>query len=500
MRQNVIEFTRASDLPDADFSHLRGGDVLRKLVRRYPSAAPNLQRAHELLRDEANYARAMHRVANSLQEGCIRVFISYRLAVDAEAARAVAEIIRVLSRQRAVVTFADEFTSRISGQDYKSEIESATKAAHWFVILISEMAEPSGWSMYETGMFRASTTSRRIERLICLHHPSAALPSAIDGFQSVSSDEGRLQSFLDGLFRQPDPLPGWDALNPTLEDATIREAAAKIAQVLRPPRKPVTFNYNLTLEVPDPARISAPADLAQCGIEADSKTANLFGKVEAPGTWGELTASLNAGGQAGQWLVELVAVMRKAAAGDLFRPITGAFECAQGGRMMRPVLHAMEYDGVGSDFRFHIVFLDEFSSPAVHGIAPRTRALVVAVRMHNRVRWEILERFSGTRWPHDDIETCAKVFSRIDRETRAQGGIDGSGLCSHYSGPAAGEMQDLVEDWESLLDASSGRLSRALREFDVDAIARGITQCRDLNRRFFELTYPVLEDIARKNG
>jgi hypothetical protein len=185
MTRTVIEFTRDSDMPDADFSHLRGGDVLHKLLRRYPNDAACLNRAHEQLADDPNYAAAMHRVAYSLHEGRIRAFISYRVGADTEAARTVADVFRALSARKVAVTYADEFTARISGQDYKSEIEAATKAAHWFVILVSESREPSGWCMYETGMFRASVTSRKMERLICLHHPNAVLPAAIDGFQST---------------------------------------------------------------------------------------------------------------------------------------------------------------------------------------------------------------------------------------------------------------------------------------------------------------------------
>ena len=96
-----------------------------------------------------------------------------------EAARTVAEVFRALSARQVEVTFADDFTARISGQDYKSEIEAATKASHWFVILLSDAKEPSGWCMYETGLFRASVTSRKLERLICLHHPNASLPATV---------------------------------------------------------------------------------------------------------------------------------------------------------------------------------------------------------------------------------------------------------------------------------------------------------------------------------
>lgn len=496
MKKNIIEFTRVSDTPDADFSHLRGEAVLQKLVRRYPADADRLARAHELLRDEPNYAPAMHRVANSLHEGCIRAFISYRVGVDADAARTVTEVFRALSANKVGVTFADEFTSRISGQDYKSEIEVATKSAHWFVFLTSDAREPSAWCMYETGMFRASATSRRMERLICLHHPGATPHSAIDGFQAVPGDTLHLQRFLDGLFRQPDPLPGWGALNPSLPDAAIVEAAHRIAAALRPPRKPVDFNPRVTITVKLPEQLTAPADLESCAIETERATANLFGKVEAPLTWGALVTNLARTPGAGAWLDELVAVLRKAGAGDVFRPIAGSFECMQGGRVLRPVLHAMEHDGTGSEFRFHLYFLDELSSaPRLH-VAPTTRVLLRTVRMHNRVRWEVLERFAGVEWTPSAMASLAKVFSRIEREAMAQDPNDDALLCANYDDDAQDDVAELLEGWHALRDPVRGTLVGALRQADGAGVARGMAECRDLNRRFFELSFPVLAKMV----
>lgn len=497
MQRQLIKFTRRSDAPDADFSHLRGEAVLEKLLRSHPGDAAGLQRAHRLLRDEPNYAPAMHRVAHSLHEGSIRAFISYRVGVDAEAARTIAEIFRALSMRKVEVTFADEFTARISGQDYKSEIEAATKAAHWFLILLSESTEPSGWCMYETGLFRASATSRRMERLICLHHPNATLPSAIDGFQAVQGSIERLQSFLDGLFRQPDPLPGWEALNPSLDDATILEAATRIAHALRPPRKPVGFNPRVTLIVDDPARIATPADLDACEVVTDRLTANLFGKVAPPRSWGELVANVAPVEGQARWLDELVAVLRKAAAGNVVRPITASIDCAQGGRVVRPVLLEMEHNGDGGEFRFHLIFLEEFSTPAGRSMPPRVRTLLAAVRMHNRVRWEVLERFNGASWSAEEREACAKALSRIDREWRSQGGFDARALREHYAEPAADEVVELFEDWLDLLASPSGPLPRALGGQDATQVRDALIRCRALNQRFFEITFPVLEALTR---
>lgn len=514
MKRNVIEFTRATDTPDADFSHLRGEAVLDKLLRRYPDQDRALRRAHDRLRDEPGYAAAMHRVAFSLQEGRIRLFISYRVGVDADAARAVAEVFRVLSLGRVQVTFADEFTARISGQDYKREIEQATRSAHWFLILLSDASELSSWCMYETGLFRAGTTSGRLERLICLHHPAARLHSAIDGFQSVAGEVARIQAFLDGLFRQPDPLPGWPALNPQLDDATLAEAAARIAQALRPPRRPVFFNPTVTLLLPQGAAPDGLPALAACTVLTDRLTARLFGKAEPPATWGALVAGLPASAAApiasatgapapaGQpvadWQHELLAVLRKAAAGDLVRPLVHSFESAQRGQQLRPVLQAMESDPAGGALRVEIAFLEDFGSPAGAGLPGRTQALLTAIRLHHRVRWELLERLGDGADVQAEPELAAvgaKALSRITRDASSHGGLDTPALRAAFHGRDADTLDDLLEDWQALCHPASGRLVQALRAEPPDAAAvrRALASCRALNRQFLELLLPALD-------
>ena len=497
MKRNIIEFTRSSDTPDADFSHVRGEAVLDKLLRRYPADAEGLQRAHELLVQEPNYAPAMHRVANSLHEGLIRMFISYRAGLDVAAARAVAEVFRTLSAGKVEVTFADEFTNRISGQDYKSEIEAATKAAHWFVILVSDSRELSGWCMYETGLFRASTTSRRMERLICLRHPGATPPSAIDGYQAVVGEVAQLQRFLDGLFRQPNPLPGWDALNPTLEDATIELAATRIAQALRPPRRPVQFNPIVTLVVNQPKTLATPDQLSDCVVETDHLTARLFGKAEPPTRWGALLSGLSG---LGEWQHELVAVLRKAAAGDIFRQLSGNFESPQGGQVLRPVLQAMEHDGVGGEYRFQLCFLEDLGRASDTGLAVPTQALLTAVRLHNRVRWEVVERFADAAWDGDNCAAAAKAMSRIDREARGNGGIDVQALRVHFSSAAASELEDVLEDWAELCEPNQGSLPAALRNADTAAVRAAMARCRELNRQALQRLLPALESLSSRRG
>ena len=494
---NVVEFTRVTDPTDAQFSHLRGEEVLQKLLRRYPNDRDSLQRAHQRLKGDPSYGPAMHRAAQSLHEGRIRAFISYREGLDAEAARAVADVFRELSAGKVAVTLADEFTGRIPGQDFKSETESAIKTAHWFIFLVSEAREPSAWCMYETGMFRAGITSKRLERLICISHPTATLSSAIDEYQAVQASVPHLQRFLDGQFRKPEPLPGWDALNAQLTDATILSAATRIANAFRPPRKPISFNYRVTLDVQHPERLKAPSELSSCLIETDRVTAELFGKVVEPHTWGELIANVRRKNSAEKWLEELLAVIKKASEGNAFRPITTTFESSYGGRVLRPVLDSMEHDGISPQYRFHLFFLEEILSAPVHSVPIPTLALLTAVRMNERIRWEVIQRFMNVQLTHSNIEACAKAFSRIEREVQGFGRLDVELLCSNYAEGVQTEVREMIHRWTELRNPQAGSLGSAFKKYDAERIRDGLIECRQLNRRFFELTFPVLQEVTK---
>lgn len=61
-----------------------------------------------------------------------------------------------------------------------------------------------------------------------------------------------------------------------------------------------------------------------------------------------------------------------------------------------------------------------------------TLALLTAVRMNNRVRWEIIEWFKSAQWDADTIDKCAKVFSRIEREVDSFGQLDLDVLCPNF--------------------------------------------------------------------
>lgn len=499
-----FELIRSTDKSNSRFYDKRGQGILEKLVRQDHENRDALERAHEYLKDDQHYPSAMHAAALSMKNRKIRIFISYKLDTDTLAAKAIAEVFRDLS-DMIEVTYAGEFIEKNTGRDFREEIHRAISESHWFVLLLSDPKQAHDWSMFETGMFRASMVSKRLNRLICIHHPDAQPPDQIFEYQAVSATNENLARFLNGIVLESNPLPGWEALNPGLTDSFIEFSANRILQEFRAPSKPVTFNRCVKIRVSEPAKLKSWEDLEFCAIEPDVRSLELFGKSQKPDTWGRLIENVSRESNSKKWLEELHAIILKAISGNAFRPISSTFECSSGGRVMRPILHSMETDGTGEIYDFNLYFLDEISTAPANSLSPRLQALLTTLRMAARVRWEVLERFECTDWNENLARDCEMAFSRIEREGHLFGSWDVEELCLNYDKPDREEVRNLVNRWRALkgfrragAEAGVGELDRAFREFDVERIRDLMAECRDLINRFLSLSFPVLGKIVQE--
>ena len=59
------------------------------------------------------------------------------------------------------------------------------------------------------------------------------------------------------------------------------------------------------------------------------------------------------------------------------------------------------------------------------------------------------------------------------------------------------DMADWVEDWQALHDPNDGPLVLALRDQDEAAVRDGLAQSDTLNKRFFDLSFPLMESLLR---
>lgn len=503
-----LRFKRGSDNEEEDFDLHRGKGVLERLQAKNPDLREPLKRAHDLLATHPSYAAAMHAAARSLRDGSIRVFVSYRSEKDAPAARAIAEALRDLSGDepsdmRMKVTLADEFAMRISGRDFKEEIATKIASADWFILLAPDPKTKSDWCMFETGMFR-STMVPDVHRLIPICHASAQLPDPIREFQSHEANETGLYKLFSGLFREPDCLPGWDALNRDVDEDTLRSTARTVAELFSVPSMEVPLTPWVRLTVPDVVELSEPSDLAQVPIETDQRTADYFGRATPPTHWGELVEGVTNASNAA-WLQELAPVLAKARDNRRIRPIAGTFESDAGGRVLRPVVQSI--DTSGPDTQFLLLFVEDFATAPDYGLPRQTLALLTAVRMNNRIRWEVVERFRKVTWDESTIDECRTVFSRIEREIGYFGQWDVDLLCQCFDDVAALEVRKMVNRWCELRAAGvsgkaylSGELDVAFDDSDQERVASLFNEMAELNQRFLSMANPALETMIDQGG
>ena len=121
----------------------------------------------------------------------------------------------------------------------------------------------------------------------------APIPSGADAVVNcvgVLAEQGK--NTFDAVQAEFDRLPVPDGVcdlavfNGAVHYST--DPATTLAEAFRAPAKPVTFNHWVQLEVRNPEALEGWHDLLECPIETDRRTPELFGKIEAPATWGGL--------------------------------------------------------------------------------------------------------------------------------------------------------------------------------------------------------------------
>ena len=498
-----IGFNRESDPTSTNFFEMRGRNILKKLIHSNPADAPQLEQAHNVLVTDPNYASAMHAAASALQEEQIHVFISYRMKTDSDLAKTVTQALDDLSGGKVKVTSSDEFDRDIPGKNYRDAISTAIPRTHWFVLLMSDPTRHNDWCMFETGMFYASIISAGINRLICIHHPDTAPPSPIEGLHAVEATLETLEAFFDGLIRKDQPLPGWEALNPDADDESLRHYAETITRQIKGPSTSVVFNYGVTIDVKQPSSIDSADALTGCRISADPKTADLFGKMTPPDTWGDLIENVKSGGRQDQWLTELAAIIKRSCSNNKFRPISGTFECDQGGRMLRPVLESIIHDGVDRVYRVRLIFIEDHCTVPAQEVPARVLAFLNAHRVNSRLRWELVERFVNADWDNGQIDACHNVLSRIERDGQSFSQWDLDTLCENYPASAQVEIRRIVERWRELRrtganvsEVGRGELDLAIDNHDVGRVRELVYECAALVSDFLRTSDPVMQQLT----
>lgn len=497
---------RESDSESASHQHNRGEKVLTDIIRRYPFNEVALRKASQILIDakEPHYSIAMESAARAISRDKIEVFFSFK-SDDAAAAKTIVETLRGISGGKLEITFAAEFGEEIVGREYKDKIINAIKNAHWFMLLSPELAADSGWCLFETGLFRGNMVApTTVNKLICIHPEGSNMPPPpIDEYEAVRGDEASVRQFLNNILCKDNPVPGMPALNPRAEKKLMDWAVNTIVGALNSPIKLVRDYYQnfVRIKVPDTRQLNTANDLNKLEIITDDKTLKMFGKVKTPKTWGELISNVFKKHPDPKWLQEIVSVFIKVGEFNDFRPIQATLEEAHGGKVYRPVLHAMNYDTRSEHPGkvFQLNFIEEVGYSITADIGKPVQALTTVLRMAFRVRWEVIERFSNKQLNQESIDELKDTLQRIELESLSRGFMDEDVVCSNFEPNETIQIRELYKRWyEMRSDRGDGELDRALDNGDVNEIHRILLELGKLNVDFMRLAMIRLEELSFK--
>lgn len=424
-----------------------------------------------------------------------------------DAAKTIVETLRGISGARLNITFSAEFGEDIVGREYKNRIIDAIKDAHWFMLLAPESQADSGWCLFESGMFRGNMFApKTVNKLICIHREGSDMsPPPIDEYEAVKGNEESIRQFLINLLCKDNPVPGMPALNPQA-DKLMDWAVEQIVAALRRPTQLKRRYYQnfVRVTVPDTRKLDSVEDLDDLQVSYDGQSAHMFGKISGrgmgPHCWGELIENVREKDPECRWLQEVLAVMRKAADNNAFRPIQATLEEAHGGKVYRPVLHAMNYDENRQHPQkiFQINFIEEVGSSISAEIGRPIQALTTVLRMAYRFRWELIERFVGKPLNEESISELQDTMHRIEMESLSRGFMDEDTVCANFSSQhEVARIRALYKRWyEMRSDKGDGDLDKAFAAGDGEAVQCLLAELAKINVDFLRIATKRLQELS----
>jgi TIR domain-containing protein len=279
------------------------------------------------------------------------VFISHKHDDHALAVK-VKDAIESLNRE-----VIDCFVSDIditAGMDWRREIRSALARSHMLLLLFTAPSKNWDWCLYETGLYTRFDKAD-VRAVVCLFNPGQAAPSPLADLQGVPADADKIRGFLTPLCQRTWTISDdWrrGPLAPGIEEETVKEAAAAIADAFRrsgsisayyPCHRVVlslSDSDDVTAGIPETARVmEGPNDTS-------GYTMSLFDLAGGTGrrTWRDLLLAVD--GIDAPWRHELDAQFLLALGEKLFAPTAGRLRTGRaarvGDRPYHPVIYSID--------------------------------------------------------------------------------------------------------------------------------------------------------------
>ena len=429
--------------------------------------------------------------------GRVRIFLSYKRAMHADVARSLRKTLQALGGSR-IDVFLDEVKIE-SGRDWLDSIKRGLRLANCLILLVPDDFDEREWPIFEAAFFVGRMLPG--ERLICLHHPSVAIPRQLQTFQGDKADAAGIGNLLNRLLVAPNFLPGLPSINPDSE-SFLEEHAQKLARQFSGPtrlRSRPRMNY-VKLELAKLGQLDGPEDLlASRVVDSRGLSEMFFFTGDTPCNLGRVLHVTNQDrGRHDSWLSELAECIREEIAQRRGEVPFAKFATPDNRRFFRPVLREIEEDERGVAHRVEIIFGEHLSG--ITDDPDDLQVIEAVLRLAARMRSEILTRMRRPRRA-EDVERVERVLKRIEREAQDEGFRDQQMLLQLFSGAAHDAIAGIYESWTRYRnDTASGKLDRAFATRDAKLCREALDEVSDMNLEFTKLAAQRYADMLTEQS
>jgi hypothetical protein len=450
-------------------------------------------------------------IADSTTTQKYSVFVSHRVN-DGGVTKALTDL---LDRHTKTVKFiiSENFEK---GKAWRQEIANALHQANFLVLVFTDPDEDWGWCLYESGFFDAlSQVSRSSGKLIwCLHHASTPPPSPLAGLQGIDASKAEdVEKWLKQLFKHTDQLEG-----PFRDD--IPKLATEICELFSVDQKPIYSERSIKITVNRKSLRSPfdlPGDVTVGGDEG--LMAEVFGTIDKKIEWRAIKERFRSFDNSAEvniaTLKEISAAIYCVSNRTVFRPVQGIIFVGEGPKRYRPILsNAKERSKDQIDC---YVMLVEESGGKLQNIRKPVEALLTAIRVGVRIRWEIIQPFipkvrslarSNPRRLRTNLKTC---FNNVILEAGFRGNFSEDDLVDAFDDPDRGRVQKILEEWQDTyqrfwlsigfpdVNETYGEVSaEPMTDENICLLETALREIESMNRDFLSMAVARAQSLIQK--
>jgi hypothetical protein len=309
------------------------------------------------------------------------------------------------------------------GTNWRKAIAEHLTLSSFLVLVFADPEEDWGWCLYETGFFDALSQlpgGTQLRRIYCLHNPSTTPPSPISDLQTVPATAKDVSQWLGEIF------VGTKQSKKEFHD-DIPNVSDKICDLFLAGRKAVYLAKSINLNLKRSLLKSSDDLPDDTVIQGDSGLIDeLFGTNSGRIDWKFVKRRFNQFPSTSEINLRALKEVSRAAYcicnDNRVLPLQGMIFAGQGPKRYRPVIsHAKEISA--GTINLEILLVEEVGGP-LQNVDKDLGALLTALRMALRIRWEIVRPFTSKvstlsrldpRKLRFDLQTCLNnIFSEAE--------------------------------------------------------------------------------------